>query len=355
LQPFSRRYFGEDAMLFSYAREWVENDVPANDTAAKTLAKAATATEARESQTITPEMLSRFLRDPVKYFFNQRLKVYLDEATETLPDSEPFQPNHLEEHLFKVELLNEAKRNPNQDPEKILQAATGKLQRCGSLPLAEFGQRYQMNLREPLPAQLRLYAALCQNWPQLLESPKALRFEEAGLRLEGVLGGLRQNGDGHLAYIELSPGTLKNNRWKWHRLLPAYVRHVAAAACDIELTSLLVGEGEEPAHFKPLSTTDASRILIDWLDAWQEGMGRPLPIARKTAFAWLDGKDKAMEKAATAYEGGFNFDGEASQSPTLARVYPDFAALKQERDGEFFDWIERLYAPLYNEMSGAKA
>jgi exodeoxyribonuclease V gamma subunit len=359
LQPFSRRYFGEDAMLFSYAREWVENNVPANDTVAEMPAKAAPSNEAQEKQTITPEMLSRFLRDPVKYFFNQGLKVYLDEATEALPDSEPFQPNRLEEHQFKLELLNEANRNPDQDPEKTLQAATGKLQRSGSLPLAEFGQRYQMNLREPLPAQLRHYAALCQNWPRLLESPKALRFEgaeQANIRLEGVLGGLRQNGDGHLAYIELSPGTLKKNQWKWHHLLPAYVRHVVAAACDIELTSLLVGEGENgAARFEPLSATDASLILTNWLDAWQEGMSRPLPIACKTAFAWLDGKDKAMEKAATAYEGAYDFDGEASLSPTLARVYPDFAALKQERDGEFFDWAKRLYAPLYNEMSGAKA
>ncbi|GHU31017.1 RecBCD enzyme subunit RecC [Betaproteobacteria bacterium] len=366
LQPFSRRYFGEDAALFSYAREWVENDVPANGTEAKTSAKADSSNEAQEKQTITPEMLSRFLRDPVKYFFNQGLKVYLDEATEALPDSEPFQPNRLEEHQFKKELLdaaNGASDQDTQETQETLRAATEKLQRSGKLPLAGFGEQYRKDLQEALPGQLQRYRDLRQHWSQPLESPKALRFEgveQANIRLEGVLGGLRQNCDGHLAYIELSPGTLKNNQWKWHRLLPAYVRHVVAAACGVEqLTSLLVGErdGEDEngtARFEPLSATDASLILGNWLDAWREGMSRPLPIACKTAFAWLAGKEKAMEKAATAYEGAYDFDGEASQSPALARVYPDFAALQQERDGEFFDWAERLYAPLYNEMSGAK-
>jgi exodeoxyribonuclease V gamma subunit len=357
LQPFSRRYFdkSEDA-LFSYAREWVENDVSASDAVAKTPAKP---DAAQESPIITLAALSGFLRNPVQYFFNQCLKVFLDEATDVLPDSEPFQPNSLEEFQFKKELLDAANRTPDQDQQetlRFLRFATEKLQHRGSLPLAGFGEQYQKDLRESLPDQLQRYRDLCQNWSQLLESPKPLRFPHADMLLEDVLGGLRQDDDGRLAAIELSPGALKKNKqWRWRRLLSAYVRHVATAACGIELTSLLVGE-DETLSFAPLSIDDATHILDDWLKGWREGARRPLPVACNTAFAWLAGKDKAAAKAATAYDGDdFNGGGEASRSPTLARVYPDFAALAQERGGEFYKWVDRLYAPLYAQMQRAKA
>jgi exodeoxyribonuclease V gamma subunit len=331
--------------LFSYAREWVADDALAT-TPATTNADAKT-NAAQESQVITLYMLSGFLRNPVQYFFNQRLKVYLDEATSAVADTEPFALDGLQRYQMQNELLQAARALADDETQAALQAAAGKLQRSGSLPLSGFGEQYQKDLLEPLPAQLQEYATLCRNWSQPLESPKPLHFEQADIRLEDGIGNLRQNDDGHLAFIELSPGTLKNRQWKWHRLLPTYVRHVVVAACDVELTSLLVGE-DEIARFDPLPVDDARHILNDWLNGWQEGMRRPLPVAYKTAFAQLAGKD-----ATQTYDGGFNFDGEASESPTLARVYPDFAALTQ--DGEFFDWVERLYAPLYAQMQDAQA
>jgi exodeoxyribonuclease V gamma subunit len=362
LQPFSRRYFGEDASLFSYAREWVMADdalekMPAN-VIANAVANATDAETAPERQPISLNALSSFLRNPVQYFFNQRLKVYFDEATLATTDSEPFALDGLQRYNMQKELLEAARDLPLDEMQAALQAAAEKLRRRGSLPLAGFGAHYQKRLLEPLPAQLQRYAALRQDWPQRLESPSVIRFEYANVHLEDVLGGLRQDDEGHLAHIELSPGALKNRQrdWKWRRLLPAYVRHVAAAACGLELTSLLVGE-DETVMFAPLPADDATHILTNWLAAWRKGENRPLPIACNTAFAWLSKKEKdktaAATKAALAYDGDeFNGGGETRQSPTLARAYPDFAALTQ--DGAFFNWAERLYAPLYLQMQEAE-
>ena len=78
-------------------------------------------------------------------------------------------------------------------------------------------------------------------------------------------------------------------------------------------------------------------------------MGRPLPVAVKTAFAWLAQSDPAKADAAAqkAYEGdGQTSDGERRESAALARQFPDYAALMA--DGEFEDWCDALYRPLFD-------
>jgi exodeoxyribonuclease V gamma subunit len=101
---------------------------------------------------------------------------------------------------------------------------------------------------------------------------------------------------------------------------------------------LLLAPFEEPV---------ARRLLGDLLQAWQAGMRQPLPVAVKTAFAWLGQSDPAKADAAArkAYEGdGQNSEGERRESPALARQFADFDALTA--DETFSDWCDALYRPL---------
>ena len=78
-------------------------------------------------------------------------------------------------------------------------------------------------------------------------------------------------------------------------------------------------------------------------------MNAPLPVAAKTAFAWLaqDDPDKALAAATRAYEGdGRTSFGERSESVALARQFRDFAALSA--DETFEGWCETLYRPLFS-------
>ncbi|MBR9856688.1 MAG: hypothetical protein GYB38_03180, partial [Gammaproteobacteria bacterium] len=73
----------------------------------------------------------------------------------------------------------------------------------------------------------------------------------------------------------------------------------------------------------------------------------PLPVALKTAMAWLEQEDeqKALIAARRGYDGDdFNYAGERSESGALARQFPEFDALVA--DDTFFDWCKQLYAPL---------
>ncbi|WP_282877013.1 hypothetical protein [Pseudomonas peli] len=76
-------------------------------------------------------------------------------------------------------------------------------------------------------------------------------------------------------------------------------------------------------------------------------MNAPLPVAAKTAFAWLaqDDPDKALA-AARAYEGdGAPAFGERSESPP----WPDSSATlpHSHADETFEGWCETLYRPLF--------
>ncbi|MFC5697102.1 exodeoxyribonuclease V subunit gamma [Pseudomonas sp. GCM10022186] len=342
LQPFSRRYFGDDPALFSYAREWASLHGQPVDRAEPGELPAW-----QDGGQLGLEALQGFLRDPVKYFFTRRLKVHLDEQEQAQLDSEPFALDGLQRYQLQDELLKAA--SLTQAPEDALLAAAERMQRSGRLPLAGFGEQCRASLVEPLPAQLRLYQCLCARWPQPVESPRLLDFAEGEVQLSGWLGGLREGADGSLARIELLPSDLAGEKsWKWHRLLRPFVGHVVAAASGVNLRSLLVG-ADCALEFAPLDAEHAATILRTWLQAWTEGMRAPLPVALKTAIAWL--QEANEDKARTVYEGGYNLTGEVTGSASLARQFPDFAALSA--DGAFAQWSEVLYRPLLDSQPTA--
>ena len=99
----------------------------------------------------------------------------------------------------------------------------------------------------------------------------------------------------------------------------------------------------------PLDQSNAQDVLGNLLLAWHVGMSKPLPVAVKTAFAWLGQTDpaKAQAAASKAYEGdGLTTDGERRETPALTRQFPDYATLIASE--EFEGWCETLYRPLLN-------
>ncbi|MGP0173496.1 exodeoxyribonuclease V subunit gamma [Pseudomonas sp. NCHU5208] len=337
LQPFSRRYFGADPQLFSYAHEWAALHGQAPQALDETVLPVW-----EEGRSLTPELLQSFLRDPIRCLFSRRLKVHLDEQAQPRLDSEPFALDGLARYQLQERLLKAALLADDEAPEQALTRAAERLRRSGVLPLAGFGEQYRQALLAPLPAQVQRYRMLRNAWPGLIDSPLALHYEQGDVRLEGWLSGLRRGRDGTLASLQMLPGALaKDGAWKWHRLLRPYVLHLIASACEQPLTTLLVGEDQALA-FDPVPLERAREVLGTWLQAWVEGMCAPLPLALKTSLVWLlDGNE---DKARSAYEGAFKQTGEVQANACLARQFPDYAALTA--DGGFAEWSERLYRPL---------
>ncbi|MBK5538874.1 exodeoxyribonuclease V subunit gamma [Pseudomonas sp. TH05] len=341
LQPFSARYFHEGDALFSYAREWqLLHQQHDPKTGSEQLAPYV------QEEPLSLGQLQDFLRNPVRHFFSQRLKVFFEALEAPLADEEPFVLDALQRYSLSDSLL-EAALGDTEHPEQALQAQAQRLQASGLLPMAGFGECLQRELIEPLPDLLQRYQQLLSLWPTPVTSALPVSLELKGVRLEGWLSGLHQRGDGGLLSVTAIPnsiGSIKTR--KWHRLIRVWVNHLVACASGYPLSTALVAS-DDSLLLPALEQQAALDSLGELLLAWQAGMRQPLPVAVKTAFAWLGQSDplKAEAAARKAYEGdGQTTDGERRESPALARQFADYNALVA--DESFSGWVETLYRPL---------
>ncbi|MBC3348088.1 exodeoxyribonuclease V subunit gamma [Pseudomonas sp. SWRI196] len=341
LQPFSARYFHQGSALFSYASEW------------RMLHGAHE--HAAQSQVLDPYVqeeplglgqLQDFLRNPVRHFFSQRLKIFFEAIEAPLADDEPFVLDALQRYSLSDILLEAALVRLDQ-PDLALATHAKRLQNSGLLPMAGFGECMQRELIEPLPDLLQRYQQLLALWPTPLTSALPVSLQLHGVSVEGWLSGLHQRADGAVLTISAIPNGIGSPKTrKWHRLIRPWVNHLVACANGFSMTTALVAS-DDSLLLAPFEEPVARRLLGELLQAWQAGMRQPLPVAVKTAFAWLGQSDPAKADAAArkAYEGdGQNSEGERRESPALARQFADFDALTA--DETFSDWCDALYRPL---------
>jgi exodeoxyribonuclease V gamma subunit len=341
LQPFSARYFHQGDALFSYASEWQVLHQASGQAPVSELLDAHV-----QEEPLSLGQLQDFLRNPVRHFFSQRLKVFFEAAEVPLADEEPFVLDALQRYSLSDSLLGAALADLDNS-ERVLEAQASRLQNSGLLPMAGFGECLQRELIEPLPDLLARYQQLLALWPTPLTSALPVNLQVDGLRIEGWLSGLHQRADGGLLSVTTIPnsiGSIKSR--KWHRLTRPWVNHLVACASGMAMTTALVAS-DDSLILEPIARERALRTLGDLLQAWQAGMRQPLPIAVKTAFAWLGQTDplKAQAAARKAYEGdGLTTDGERRESVALARQFADYDALVA--DETFADWCDALYRPL---------
>lgn len=399
LQPFSRRYFepaaggGASPRLFTYAGEWraahavaasaadrSDLALPAADRSGLGLPTAdrsglvlPTADRSGllwpsgvpEPRTVGVGDLAAFLRNPVRAFFRHRLQVVFDEHDVAVEDDEPFGLDSLARWQLADRLLQALRREAQALPEAAgagstdaigfdaaaaLQAQAARLQRAGQLPLSGVGARSQARLVQMLQPMLQRWQAARADHPRGLD-PQALRWgpvpdAAAPWALDDWLAGLRgtEGGTTPPVWIELQasrlaePGTKGRVHLRGDKLLTAWVRGLASAACGQPVAGLLIGPGAA-LQLQPPDPAAARATLGRLLQACAEGLtgDRPLATAVATGLVWLDDPARARQR----YEGSRAAAGEGAE-PCLARLFPDFATLAAAPDFEAS--TRRLYA-----------
>ncbi|WP_254425058.1 exodeoxyribonuclease V subunit gamma [Rhodanobacter sp. B04] len=348
LQPFSRRYFGadDDARLFTYAHEWQQAH-----RVAPAPATSSALTPWQPDSALNLDQLQRFLRKPVAYFFNQRLKVYFTEAADDVLDDEPFALDGLQRYGATRAVLHAA-IDPAviTDPDYAINRATQRLHDEGLLPPGGFGAALQLEIAEQAHALALAWRGACLLWP-LTQDKHELRYISDGLLIEDWLTDLRHDGAGQQRRLELLSGALlaRDGTLRHEKLLPAWIIHLLANACGLAMQTQLISVDAQPT-LRVLTREAAAQLLDQLLAALRAGMQSPLPIACKSAYAWLQavnsGKD-AMAAATLCYEGSaFSpLPGECAEDPCLARAWPDFAAMHARG---FEHWL-----PLYQALIDA--
>jgi exodeoxyribonuclease V gamma subunit len=337
LQPFSRRYFeqgaSEDAALFTFASEWRmahAGDMPA--------AQTAPAFDPLD-EPLRLEQLGRFLKNPVKTFFRIRLGVVFD-AQQTPDDDEVFTVDALSHHGLLTALLDDPQAAVQEGVPQAIARRLLRLRGSGVLPMRALGERQAQMLQQQAQLVLSCWAVRQQDYPD--EAPRiALRFAHAQAQLDDWLGGLRAGSQG-CAWIALTASQLLDGKGapRADKLVDAWVRQLAASACGHAVQGWLIGV-DAAVRLPALKPQQATEQLQALLAAWHDGMQSPLPFTARTALAEL-----CNGKGAATYDGGGDKQAGEAEEPCLARVFPDFAALRA--DGRFDRYMDTLFWPLHD-------
>ncbi|XKF15977.1 exodeoxyribonuclease V subunit gamma [Halomonas sp. BLK-85] len=356
LQPFSRAYFSNAAnRLFTYAHEWrtLHQQRPLK------ASQSSLPAPQRLPDSLTMRQLGRFLRDPVKTFFNTRLGVYFEQDAIAELDAEPFTLDGLQNWQLQDQLIAAQRQAVDQGEPRIdaLHATLERFQGQGVLAIGAFGERMREALAEPMEALFQKYAEALEEWPVTVTDTLPVTLEPLdGPALDDRLDGLRENSDGQRCrLVLLSSSLIKKGKYHWHHLLPHWVAHLAGNLPGPMTTQLLSKAGN--VTLEPLDADTARAHLETQLAAYARGLQTPLPLATKAAFAWLttlqkpknNAPEDAYSAAETVYEDGSHHSGEVSQSPYLSHQWPRFETLYQahtDHGDHFLGLMEALYAPL---------
>ena len=341
LQPFSRSYFeaGHDPRVFTYARQWQQvHQAPS------AVAAPAALEPWLPDAALSLGQLHRFLARPVAFFFNQRLKVHFTESNDEALDDEPFDLDPLQRHDATRRVFAAALES---NTEQSVASAVRRLADEGVLPPGGFGAELAQAIATQARALAERWEAACTRW-QPLEAKHELRYRRGDLLLEDWLTDLRRDAQGQQRRLELVHGALldKDDVLRMDKLTHAWAAHLLANACGVPTQTQLVAIDAQPA-FAELPREQACAWLDQLLDALCRGMRAPLPLARRTAFAWLKSEGSKREPAivaAACYEGNAfaHVPGERDRDPCLARAWPTFAAMHAAG----FEELLQLYRPL---------
>ncbi len=358
LQPFSNAYFEAGSGFATYAEDWQRVRLPAlaesADEAPEKLVNPALASAiAPAPQVLTLGDLQCLLRQPVEVFLRHRLQVEFDGLDELEQEDEPFALNHLQQHRLGAALLQSGAHAQ----------ALAQLRGAGVLPLAGFGLRVGQDLLEQAQAVWQAQNAWLQRYPQALDAVTVDLLLEPGLSLSGVLSGLHAVAEVEAArapclqlaartgaVLEGKPGA---RMARGHTLAGLWVRHLAGCASGLTLTSVQLGV-DGAVVLRPLAPDAALRLLQPLAQSYLAAWEQPLPLACKTAWAYLQtlqhnpallaagkpAKDP-HEVARVVFEGG-QYGGELAESAYLQRVFEIYGQLQPGLP----HWAQRLYGEL---------
>jgi exodeoxyribonuclease V gamma subunit len=340
LQAFSTKYFTQNSTFETYADDWQRalSSTSSSASATATAPNDATPTE------LTLPHLQRLLRQPVDVFLKDRLRLALDKPEEAAAEEEPFSLDGLEKYKLNQRIAQA------DDAEHAL----AQLRLSGQLALAGFGQAQQHQLLRDRQTLHEQREVVLPKWPNSLGVQSA-HWPLGHVRLSAEWANdptlWRSNADNQQwLQVTLRPGAVtegkkENQVPRIDTLSQLWLHHLAACASGTPTTSVQIGL-DAAIEFKPIAADAALAHLQDLCDAYLDAWAQPLPVAAKTACAWVmgvhGGSKDPMGKAQAAFEGGFGKSGEYADSPALQRVFTSFEQL----EANLTHWATRLYEPM---------
>lgn len=288
MQAFAAKNFTPDAT--SYDRYWCQIarqiqapgvTAPATAWATKTIA-----VDVDKERNINLNDLHRFLQNPIKFFFNRRLRLWLRSHKED-EDEEVFALDSLEKWSIKQRIADDLLRGGETTALELL--AQGRLPH-GHAAYASF-EAIKSEI-EPLLIPLHDYRGV---------TVMARTFDcQLGdnLRLSGQVVNYYA-GKGLMHF--------NSSSMKGKHLLALWLDHLALCASEQyqhQDSNWLITR-DSKLSFEQLNSTDAIDALRDYGELYYQGLAYPLPIFPLSSYAWCcaDNPEKALKAASTAWYG----------------------------------------------------
>ncbi len=335
LQAFSRRYFGAEPRLFSYAREWVEASRHAGrgEREPTPLLSAELPEPEPALRTVTLENLVRFFRNPARWLLRERLGIRPEADEEALDTREPFVLDGLANHGLLQQML-ELHRDGRPMAEIAAVARAG-----GALPHGQVGECVFAGARERVT---RFAGRLGRVLPRRDTEPLELDLALGEFRLIGRVTGLTATGWVGYRLASMKAGDYLN-LWLHHLAINAATPPGAA------WNSHWVAEDRD-VLLEPVA--DPAARLTELLELYWQGTRRVLHFFPRSALAYVEklragkSEDEALGAARRIWAGG-DFQ---TTPPESADVYYQLAFRDTDPlDVEFTATAAMVFAPLFEQ------
>ncbi len=279
------------------------------------------------SDNIDLNQTQRFFRHPIKYFFNQRLKIYLEQR-EADDDEERFTIEGLDAWQIKTRLAEDIVGG-NRSQLHMLRAE-------GRLP---HGSAAEIAL-ETLSDQQRLWLNQLAHYKQSDKQPQSLHCQ---LDNNVLLYGEVEN---YYAGIGLMHYTA--SKFKGPQLLALWLDHLALcvnSTISEQQTSRLI-TSDKTFQLSPVDEDSAKALLLDYGEIFQRGLESILPIFPLSSFAFANGDN--VEKS---WGQNSQFGAGGDSEDEYIKIALRGIEIQPLLEPTFADYASRIYARLIDQVT----
>ena len=287
----------------------------------------------QESHSIDLKALHRLLQDPIKFFFNQRLKLWLRSYQED-EDEEAFTLDSLDTWNIKQSIAENLIQGRETTAQQL--AAQGRLPHGQA---ANAGLEAIRNDLEPLLIPLQEFHGIstetrsfdCQLDQNLVLSGRIVRYYEG----KGLM--------------HFNASSLKGKH-----LLALWLDHLALCASEQYESgdSNLLITRNSILSFAKLDVEKAVGQLRAYCELYFQGLAYPLPIFPLTSYAWVcqNDSEKALKAARKAWFGDEFRSIPGDRDNAYVRLALRGSGLEPFNSAEFAAFAKKLFAGAFEAM-----
>lgn len=364
LQPFSPRYYASEnraesldtvlkqRQLFTYNTSWRD---ALDRSSCGSRDSEHPLSYIQPDEPLSFKAIANFLKNPIAYFYNQRLNIWFTDLQEIDTDNELFTFSHLQKAIFESQLIQKVVQKSADTPafERSLQQQLERWAGSGAIGVDSIERQLSKVISSNMPNLFERYCELLTHWS--MSAPDQLFVleycnEQGTIEVADQITELRTNTEGERARIHISGSKLLDSqnkkRVRYEKLLNDWVVHLAGQLDGVGFRSFILSKEEDCCIELPQLTAEKARPLFDAIMAgWIRGMTQPLPVLPEVAYEMLEAAvkldaEKVRDKAAAKYETQLkDYD-----RGYLARAYPNFESLYDSEN--FTLYTGQIYEPL---------